>query len=511
MYSEINSAVLDGITGRMIRVECFIGNGIPGIKIIGLANTTVSESKERVKAAYKNRKVEFPNKKITINLSPADLKKEGSHLDLPIFCSIFAASKKLDNNMLKDVAFIGEISLSGEIKGTKGALNMIYSLKMSGVKKIVISHENIFEANLIEEIEIIPVRTIEEVVELLMNNFDKSKTNICLDVLVNKIIEKNTNKNAERGFNSIDFSDVIGQEDVKRIMQIAAAGGHNVLLMGEPGIGKTMCAQRITSIMPNLTEAQMMETMLISSAIGINNENVFKRPIRSPYKTVTEISMFGGGAKGKIGEVTMAHNGVMILDEILEFDKRIIDGFRQPLEDKVVKISRINGNYEYPCDFILIGTANPCPCGYYGSARKCNCSEREIKKYLNKLSGPIIDRIDITYLMSRTSRIEIGGSSSNTLSNGVNQAREAQKLRYGSDKLNGNISGEQLEVLFKVEPSALTHLDLYREKFSLSTRAYYKVLRLSRTIADIDGSKGVYIEHIAEALNYRAFDEMLIS
>lgn len=510
MYSEINSAVLDGITGRIIKVECFIGNGIPGVKIIGLANTTVSESKERVKAAYKNRKVEFPNKKITINLSPADLRKEGSHLDLPIFCSIFAASKKLDQNMLRDVAFIGEISLSGDIKGTKGALNMIYSLKKSGAKKIVISHENTCEANLIDNIDIIPVRTVEEIVELLMNNFDRSVTTNNMDESLIGQFERAIDKKIDKNSSSPNFSEVLGQEDVKRIMQIAAAGGHNVILLGEPGIGKTMCAQRITTIMPNLTETQMMETMLISSAMGTNSDNVFKRPVRSPYKTVTEIAMFGGGAKGKIGEVTMAHNGVMILDEMLEFDKKIIDGFRQPIEDKVVKISRINGNYEYPCDFILIGTANPCPCGYYGSARKCSCSDKEIKKYLNKLSGPILDRIDITYLMSRTNRIETGGSSSEKLSEGVEKARWIQKNRYGNDKLNGNISGEKLEQIFEVDAMALQHLEMYRDKFSLSTRAYYKILRLSRTIADIDDSQKVCIEHIAEALNYRAFDEMMM-
>lgn len=502
MYSEINSAVLDGLSGQIIRVECFIGNGIPGIKIIGLANTTVSESKERVRAAYKNRKVEFPNKKITINLSPADLKKEGSHLDLPIFCSIYAASKKLDNSILSTVGFIGEISLNGDIKGAKGVINMIYAMKKSGIDIIVISHENLCEAEFIDGIEIIPISTIEQVVDLLQENFN---TEIKKKL---KSMYKSGDKDMGES-TTLNFSDVIGQEDVKRIMQIAAAGGHNVLLLGEPGIGKTMCAHRITSILPKLSESQMIDTLMINSAIGSKSASILDRPIRSPYKTVTEISMFGGGSKGKIGEVTMAHNGVMILDEMLEFDKRIIDGFRQPLEDKVVKISRINGNYEYPCDFILIGTANPCPCGYYGSTRRCTCSDKEIKKYLNKLSGPILDRIDITYLMSRSKERDTRGSSSDKLYEGVKNARETQKKRFGSDVLNGTVLGENLEELFLVEKNALNHLQKYREKFSLSTRAYFKVLRLSRTIADIEDSNSIRLEHIAEALNYRAFDEML--
>ncbi|MGB3368231.1 MAG: YifB family Mg chelatase-like AAA ATPase [Acidaminobacteraceae bacterium] len=522
MYSEISSAVLDGLYGKSIKVETYIGNGIPGIKIIGLANTTVTEAKERIRAASKISNIKLPNRKIIVNLSPANIKKEGSHLDLPILCGIYMAGREDGNKLPPNVGFLGEIGLNGEIKTSKGILSMILEQKNSNIDKVVVANSEIIHLKVTNNITMVPVSHISEVVELIDSGFSdeyvkKLREKYIFGEIHNQDVDQNrTNhgkkKNAYANASyEEDYIDVNGQDDVKRIMQIAAAGGHNVIILGEPGIGKTMCASRINSIMPDLSDKELLECMLIKSSTGNDDINDFSRPIRSPYKNITESAMFGGGQKGRIGEVTMAHNGVLILDEMLEFNRKIIDGFRQPLEENCIRISRVGGNYEYPCNFILIGTANPCPCGYYAGSKRCSCSDLELKKYMKKLSGPVIDRVDITYLMSREASTS-GKVSSKELKLGVESARKMQLERYNDvDVLNSSLKAKSLEDSFGILSDALEILKRYTRQFNISSRGYNKILRLSRTIADLENHKEITISDISEALNYRFFDEILNS
>lgn len=517
MYSEISSAVLDGLYGKNIKVETYIGNGIPGIKIIGLANTTVTEAKERIRAASKISNIKLPNRKIIVNLSPANIKKEGSHLDLPILCGIYLAGKADVTKLPDNIGFLGEVGLNGEIKSSKGMLSMVLELKNKNVDMVVVPNSEIIYLKIASDITLIPVSNISEVISLIDSNISTESVEVLRKryIFREDFMQENVNTNmvnSNKAFKENyveDYSDVNGQNDVKRIMQIAAAGGHNAIILGEPGIGKTMCASRIATIMPDLSEKELLECMLIKSSIGNDDVYDFNRPIRSPYKNVTESAMFGGGQKGRIGEVTMAHNGVLILDEMLEFNKKIIDGFRQPLEENCIRISRVGGNYEYPCNFILLGTANPCPCGYYGGSKRCNCSDLELKKYIKKLSGPVIDRVDITYLMSRENERE-STTSSKELKVDVKYARKIQLERYGSDEvLNSNVKVKSLENIFDISEDALEILKKYTSQFNISNRSYSKILRLSRTIADLEKHKEITISDVSEALNYRFFDEMI--
>ena len=497
MVSKINSSNLIGINGHIVNVELDITNGIPCFNIVGLASKEIRESKERVKSSIINSGYKFPNSRIIVNLSPADMKKEGSFLDLPIAISILRQNIKRNDEYLHESVFIGELSLDGILKRVNGVLPIIISAKEKGIKRIFIPYNNILEARLIEDIEIIPIKTLNECIEYLNEkiNIDKIKTE---EILENEEIEE-------------DFSQVYGNYVAKRCAEIAAAGNHNMFMIGQPGSGKTMIAKRIPTILPKLEKDEILDISKIYSSVGMIEDNEFlirKRPFRSPHHTITSKSLIGGGYDSKCGEVVLAHKGVLFLDEIAEFDKKLLDTLRQPIEDKKVTISRLKYSIEYPCDVLIVAAMNPCPCGNYKTQSECSCNVYQVNRYLNKVSGPLLDRFDLFVELNPISHKELqNGISESTkdIRYRVNKAKEIQKNRFTDKNIrtNDDMKPHHINEFCKIDKKTNETLDLILSKYKLTNRSYYKLIKVARTISDLEGCENINSNHIMEAFGYR--------
>ena len=506
MLSIVKSMSLIGLEGYLVDIEVDVSAGIPSWDIVGLPDVSVKESKERVRTAIKNSGYDMQSRKIVVNLSPADIKKEGSFFDLPIAIGVLTCSGELKEETLKDTIFIGELSLNGKINKINGILPMCIEAKRLGIKKVILPIENANEASVVEGIQVIGVSYLKEVIQYLNGEIDIKATQKDVIKLFN-----------EQNKYRLDFSEVKGQENIKRALEISAAGGHNCLLIGTPGSGKTMMARRIPSILPDLTFEEALETTKIHSVAGkIEKETslIMTRPFRSPHHTISGVSLIGGGRIPKPGEISLAHNGVLFLDELPEFNKNTLEVLRGPLEDKSVTISRVNASLTYPCNFMFVASMNPCPCGFYGSKEKeCTCSEQSISKYIGRISGPLLDRIDIqvevTPVKYQNLDKEENTESSEEIKQRVNKARKLQQERYAQDNIysNSQLTPKLTQKYCKLDKEGKKLLELAFNKMGLSARAYGRILKVARTIADLEESESITSNHVAEAIQYRNLDK----
>lgn len=501
MYSLVTTSIIQGIKSIPVYVEADVSDGMPLFEMVGSLSPEVKESKERVRTALKNTGYILPPKRITINFIPANIRKTGSGFDLPVVAAVLCAIGIVPEEALKDTMVVGEISLSGEVKPVNGILPMVAEAKERGVTRCIVPAENQTEALLVKEIEIFAVQSIAEMIHILNGG---------------TYIEKEIGKVVAKTAQVLDFSDIQGQYFVKRACEVAVSGMHNLLMIGPPGAGKTMTAMRIPTILPPLDEKEQMELSKIYSVSGqfqLREQLMEERPFRCPHHTITMQGLVGGGLIPKPGEISLAHKGVLFLDELPEFKQNTIEILRQPMEEKEVRLVRVNGTYEYPADFILVAAMNPCKCGYYPDMQKCRCTAASIERYINRISQPLLDRIDICVETPQIKFEELNGTKkeecSDTIRERVIEVHAIQKKRYQKEdfQFNSQIPAARIAEYCALSKDQEKYMKKIYKQLNLTARSYHKILKVARTLADMDGSENILDAHLNEAVCYRNIDK----
>lgn len=508
MVNKITTATVIGLNAYKVTVEIDVVNSLPGISIVGLPDTAINEAKDRVRSAIKNSEFTFPSKKVVINLAPADLKKEGANFDLPIAIGILAEEEAVSSELLKDYAFIGELSLDGALRGINGVLPLVLGLKEAGVKSVIVPVQNAMEAALVEGINVYGAECLADVV----NHFIEKPLSLT-KVNVNQYLQENSACDYQ-----YDFKEVKGQKKAKKALEIAAAGGHNLLMIGSPGSGKTLMAKCFASILPPLQLQEALELTKIYSICGLLSSKeplMTKRPFRAVHHKASANGIIGGGSNPKPGEITLAHRGVLFLDEMVEFPRSVLEVLRQPLEDGEIVISRTKHSIKYPAEFMLLGAMNPCPCGFLGDKEKqCTCTDFQIDRYLSRLSGPLLDRIDLQIEVARLTPQELMNTNideecSAQIRERVINARKIQARRYSEDGIltNSELTSKLVKKYCQIDKATAELMKAAIVKYQLSGRRYDRILKIARTIADLDNSENIKQSHLMQALQYRMFNK----